>query len=401
MAKYYYKAVHTSGEERTGIVEAIHEANAADIIREMGYYPIRIREVSERAKKREIEWSYRIKTSDLAVFCSQFAVVLKAGVSILQALDILSTQSESRKLKNVLIDVQSKIQKGSSVTEAFSEHARRFPDLFLSMLETGEASGNMDIVLGRMGVSLNKEHKLNQKVRSAMIYPVILSVVAMLVVVFLLVAVVPTFSSMYAATGQKLPLLTSIMLALGDFMANHLPVIILTVVSILIIARILLKTERIRLQVDRYKLRMPIFGKLLLKVITARFTQTMATLLSSGISLPLALSITSKSVGNHYVGLKISSLINEVRSGKGLSDPLSELGIFPPMVIQMTRLGEESGAIDELLTQTSDFYESEAESATTKMTALIEPLVIVFMGGVVLLIVLSILLPMFGIYSMI
>ncbi|MHB8962694.1 MAG: type II secretion system F family protein, partial [Saccharofermentanales bacterium] len=246
-----------------------------------------------------------------------------------------------------------------------------------------------------------KNYKLSQKVKSAMIYPTVLIIVSILVVVFLLIFIVPTFAGLYASSGSELPFLTRMMLGLGEFMANNYITLFLAITLIFVMIRMLLKVDSIRYGFDRFKLRLPVFGKLLLKIITARYTQNMASLLSAGLSLTQALEITSRSVGNDYVSKGIFSIINEVRSGKGLYEPLRDLHIFSPMVTQMTQLGEESGTLDELLAQTADFYENEADNATTKITALVEPIIIVFLGGMVLTIVLSVLLPMFGMYSMI
>lgn len=401
MPKFRYKAVHSSGTFQSGIIDASNEKTAANILHEKGYYTQEMSLMVEKEKKGDIEFSYKIKTRDLAVFCNQFSVILKAGVPILKSIEIMGDQTENKKLKKVLIDVYSKIQKGSSVSEAFKDHSERFTELFIAMLESGEASGNLELVLHRMGISLTKDHKLAQKVKSAMIYPMILSIVAVLVVIMLLVVVVPTFASMYANSGTELPFLTRMMLGLGDFMSHNIFILALITASIVIVARIVLKIESVRYEFDRFKLKLPVFSKLLMQIITARYTQNMATLLSSGIALTQAIEITSKSLGNSYVSAKVFSLINEVKSGKGMAEPLEKLNIFSPMVVQMTKLGEESGTIDELLSQTSDFFEAEAEVATTRLTALIEPIIIVFLGGVVLLIILSILLPMIGMYSMI
>lgn len=401
MPKFKYKAIHQSGVLQSGIVEAASEKNAKELLFEKGYFAQEISQIFDKEKKGEIEFNMKIPVRDLAVFCNQFSVILKAGVPILKSLEILSDQTENKKLKKVLIDVHSRIQKGSSVSEAFREHSERFSELFLAMIESGEASGNLELVLHRMGISLTKNHKLAQKVKSAMVYPVILSVVAVLVVMLLLILVVPTFSSMYASSGAELPFLTQMLLKLGDFMSANVLVIFFAIIALIVISRIILRIDTVRFEVDKFKLKLPVFGKLLMQIITARYTQNMATLLSSGISLTQAIDITSKSLGNKYVTERVLSLINEVKSGKGIAEPLGQLKLFSPMVVQMTMLGEESGTLDELLNQTSDFYESEAEVATTRLTSLIEPIIIVVMGVIVLLIILSILLPMFGMYSMI
>lgn len=401
MTKFRYEAVNDSGMTQTGVIEGNNLKSAEEILREKGYYPKKISVLVEKEKKGEIELSYKIRIKDLAIFCNQFGVILKAGVSILQSLEILSEQTENKKLRAVIRDVYEKIQKGLSLSSAFRDHSKRFPELFLSMLESGETSGNLDAALTRMGVSLTKNYKLNQKMKSSMIYPAILVVVSILVVIFLLVAIVPTFAGLYTTSGAQLPFITRMMLALGDFMSKNVLLLFMMITLLIIVIRMVLKIESVRYSFDQFKLKIPVVGKLLLKIITARYTQSMSALLASGISLTQALEITSRSVGNDYVSKGIFSIINDVRAGRGLSDPLAELEIFSPMVVQMTRLGEESGTLDELLSQTADFYEAEADQATTRLTALIEPIIIVFLGGMVLTIILSILLPMFGIYSMI
>jgi len=401
MPKYRYKALNETGETIEGILEGNNTRAIRETLRDKGHYMTELAELAEKGAKKDIEFSVKIPVSDLAIFCNQFAVVLKAGVSILQALDIMSSQTENPKLRKVLIDVYKKIQRGISITEAFKDHEKRFPELFISMLEAGEASGNLDLSLARMGNALTKEYKLNQKIKSAMTYPLILSIVAVLVVIFLLVFVVPTFTGMYAGSGQELPGLTRMVIGLGDFMSQYFLIIFLAIFTVILVIRMVLRSEDVRYSFDRTKLRLPVMGKLLVKIVTARFTQSMATLLVSGIPLPQAIDITSRSVGNAFISKHVKNLNSEVRAGRGLYEPLKEIGVFPPMVIQMVQLGEASGTLDDLLSKTAVFYEDEAEVATTRLTALIEPVIIFVMGGLILTIVLSILLPMFGMFSLI
>ena len=401
MPKYKFTALSENGENQEGVIEASSVDDARLLLRDRGLYLLETRELVEKGSKKEIELSVKIPTSDLAIFCNQFSAVLKAGVSILQALEIMGQQTENKKLKKVLEDVYSQIQRGVSVSNAFKEHAKRFPELFISMLEAGEASGNLDTALGRMGLALTKEHKLNQKVKSAMIYPMVLAVVAVLVVIFLMVAVVPTFAGMYSGAGQELPALTQMMLNIGDFMSRHFIMLLFILVTLVVLIRVILRIEDVKISFDRIKLKLPVAGKLMLKIVTARFTQSMSTLLTSGITLPQAIDITSRSLGNHYIAGLVRSLNSQIRSGRGLALPLEELEVFPMMVVQMVHLGEASGTLDQLLAKTAEFYEDEADAATTKLTSLMEPLIILIMGGLILTIVLSILLPMFGMFSLI
>ncbi len=401
MPKYQYKAKDLTGEISEGVIEAGSVGAAREILRERGQYLLDISVLQESRVGKEIEFSSKISIGDLAVFCNQFAVVLKAGVPILRTLEIMQAQTENKKLKKVLVDVFQNIQRGVGITDAFRVHERRFPELFISMLEAGEVSGNLDDAMERMGIALTKEYKLNQKVKNAFVYPMVLSGVAFIVLVFLLVFIVPTFAGLYAESGQQLPALTRMMLSLGDFMKNNLLIIFVILSALVLIIRLLFRKENVRLAVDEKKLKLPVVGGLLLKIVTARFTQSLSTLLASGIPLPVAIEISSRNVGNAFASSKIKALSSEIKAGRGLYEPMLEIGFFPTMVLQMVQLGEASGSLDDLLGKAALFYEDEADNATTRLTALIEPLVIVVMGGLVLLIILSILLPMFGMFSLI
>ncbi len=401
MPKFSYSAKNMAGDVIRGVYTASERTAVVSMIRTKSYFPLDIKEMMEKEEKRDIDFAPRIPEKDIAIFCTQFASVLKAGVPISQAFEIMKSQSANKKLSKVIMDVREKIQQGQSLSTAFNAHAERFPHLFLSMVEAGEMSGTLESSFERMGTSFTNNYKLNQKVKSAMIYPIILSIVALCVVIFLLVAIVPTFTGLYASSGTQLPLPTRILLSLSSFMVHNIILIAMCTAFFAITINIYIQTEVGKLLKDKIKVTMPVVGKLLNVVYAARFTRSVSTLSATGVALPQALEVTSANLDNTYVAKLLKTVIEDVNKGRGLSTPLAEMNFFPPMVLHMCRLGEESGTIDSLLAQAADYYEAESETAMTRLASLVEPMVIVMMGGAVLFIVLSILLPMFGMYSMV
>jgi type IV pilus assembly protein PilC len=401
LPKYSYSAKNLEGDIITGVYSALDSSVVMSMIRNKNYFPLEIKRLQEEKEKREIELFPKVSLKDLALFCSQFAVVLKAGVPISQALDIMKSQTTNKKLSKVIIDVNENIQQGKTLSESFAAHGERFPRLFLSMIESGEMSGSLEASFQRMGESFGKDYKLNQKVRSVLIYPIILFVVAVCVVTFLLIFIVPTFTELYRTSGVDLPLLTSLLLNFSNFLAGNIVLIILTVAFIVIAINIYIQTTHGRQVLDHLKATMPIVGKLLKSVYAARFTRSMSTLSATGVSLPESLRVTATNLSNSYIANKLKLVGDDVNKGISLSTSLIEMNFFPPMVLHMCRLGEESGTLDNLLSQAADFYETEAEIAMGRLATLLEPFVIIFMGGAVLFIVLAILMPMFGMYSMI
>ncbi len=325
--------------------------------------------------------------------------MLDAGVSINSAVHILAEQLTNRKLKDALGDMEDQVRKGQTLSESMRKHNKIFPDLLISMIETGEVSGNLDSVLLRMSTHYEKENKINNKVKSAMIYPAVLSVVAIVVVTILLTFVMPTFIDMFTESGVELPLSTKILLGMSGGLQKHGLLIFLAVVIIVILFRYYLKTDSGKLFSSRLKLKIPVIKKLNQKIIVSRFTRTLSTLLSSGVTLVQALEVVSDVVGNKVAEEALSRIREAVIKGEGLSTPISEDKLFPSMLASMVKIGEESGSLDDILNKTADFYDEELEVTVQTTTALLEPLLIVIMGVVMGFIIISIMLPMFNMYG--
>lgn len=398
MPNFKYKAMNKKGERLEGTYNAISRDEVIEMISSNNYYPLMVEEIRE-GTKIELRLFERVTTKDIAIFCRQFYTMLDAGVSINSAVHILAEQLTNRKLKDALGDIEDQVRKGQTLSESMRKHNKIFPDLLISMIETGEVSGNLDSVLLRMSTHYEKENKINNKVKSAMIYPAVLSVVAIVVVTILLTFVMPTFIDMFTESGVELPLSTKILLGMSGGLQKHGLLILLAVVTIVILFRYYLKTDSGKLFSSRVKLKIPVIKNLNQKIIVSRFTRTLSTLLSSGVTLVQALEVVSDVVGNKVAEEALSRIREAVIKGEGLSTPISEDKLFPSMLASMVKIGEESGSLDEILNKTADFYDEELEVTVQTTTALLEPLLIVIMGVVMGFIIVSIMLPMFNMYS--
>lgn len=337
----------------------------------------------------------KIKSKDLAVFCKQLYAMLKAGVTIVTSLEILKQQTENKRLSKIIGQMYEDLQKGNTLSEALSHHKGVFPEIFISMVEAGELSGNIDVIMDRLSTHFEKEYKIENKVKSAMTYPAILAVVASSVVVFLLTSVMPTFVDMYSSSGVPLPAITTTLINISNALKNYWYIFILFVVAIVFAASTLKKNSSVQFQTDSFKLRIPVYKNLELKIATSRFTRTLSTLMGSGVPLLQALDTVSGVTGNTFIGSKILEAKEDVRRGLSLSQPLKKQNVFPPMVHNMIKIGEDSGSIEEILDKTADFYDEEVETAINRVTAMLEPIMIVFMAIIIGFIVLAMVIPMF------
>lgn len=395
MPIYKYTAINKLGKKLTNNYTAESQVEVMAMLRENGYYPLKVEEYVERKDISLSDLFNKITIKDIAVFCRQFYTMLNAGVTITSALDILRQQTENKKLRAVIADIYEEVQKGSSFSDSLKNHKNVFPELLINMVEAGEVSGNLDTIMDRMANHFEKEFKINNKIKGAMVYPAILSIVATGVVIFLLTFVMPTFMGMFTGSGVELPLPTRILLAFSDALQSFWYLFFLAIVGLVFGIRAYAKTENGRYLIDNTKLKIPVIKDANKKIITSRFTRTLSTLLSSGVPLLEALDIVSKIVGNVLVEKGIKAAKDEVRKGSSLAKPIRDIGLFPPMVTSMIEIGEESGALDDILEKTANFYDEELEAAIQKMTTLIEPVMIVVMAVIVGFIVISMVLPMF------
>ncbi len=398
MGNFKYKAVSENGQVIEGYHEAQTEEEVVNMLKNNKYFPVNIEEeiVADISTSLFLK---KVTKKDIAVFCRQFYTMLDAGIGVVEALDILKRQTENKTLKQTIDIVYEDVQKGMSLSEAMGKHEKVFPSLLINMVEAGEVSGNLDVIMERMAIHYEKEFNIENKIKNAFMYPIILSIVAISVVIFLLVVVMPTFIGMFEESGTTLPTPTRILLTISDWLTNYWYLFI-GVVLILIFGIITLgKSKEGRRFFDNLKIKLPVIKNMNIKIITSRFTRTLSTLLSSGIPLLQALDVVSKVVGNEIVGAELQLAKEDIRKGVPMSKTIRDIEIFPPMVDSMIGIGEESGALDDILYKTADFYDEEAEASMEKMTTLLEPILIVFMAIIIGFIVVSIAMPMFEIYD--
>lgn len=398
MRNFKYRAVSENGQVIEGYHEAQSEEEVVNMLKNNKYFPIDIEE-EIGADIRTSLFAKKVTKKDIAVFSRQFYTMLDAGIGVVEALDILKRQTENKTLKQTIDIVYEDVQKGMSLSEAMGKHEKVFPSLLINMVEAGEVSGNLDVIMERMAIHYEKEFNIENKIKNAFMYPIILSIVAISVVIFLLVVVMPTFIGMFEESGTTLPTPTRILLTISDWLTNYWYLFI-GVVLILIFGIITLgKSKEGRRFFDNLKIKLPVIKNMNIKIITSRFTRTLSTLLSSGIPLLQALDVVSKVVGNEIVGAELQLAKEDIRKGVPMSKTIRDIEIFPPMVDSMIGIGEESGALDDILYKTADFYDEEAEASMEKMTTLLEPILIVFMAIIIGFIVVSIAMPMFEIYD--
>ncbi|PAB58512.1 type II secretion system F family protein [Anaeromicrobium sediminis] len=399
MPTYKYKGISKTGEKIEGTYTARDKQAVIRMIRENQNIPIKVEEVIEGSKKISLGLFGKVKIKDIAIFCRQFYTMLNAGVTIINCLDILRLQTENKRLRKVIGEVHEEVQKGFSFSESLRKHREVFPDLLINMAQTGEVSGTLDVIMGRMAIHYEKENNIRNKVQGAMMYPIILSVISIIIVIFLLTVVMPIFLNMFIRNGAQLPLPTRILLFISNIMTTYWYIFVTFVILSLYGIQKIVKTDKVKFLIDHIKFRIPVVKGTAQKVITSRFTRTLSTLLSSGIPLMEALDIVSRVVDNVIVEKGILRAKEEVRKGADLATPIKEIGVFPPMLDSMIRIGEESGTLDDILDKTANFYDEEVEASIGKMTKLMEPLMIVVMSFIVGAIVTAMLMPMLDMMS--
>lgn len=398
MPKFIYKGVTSSNNEVKGEIQAENRNEAISLLRKK-----KIRAISVQKKPADfsLKLGAKVRLVDVSRFTRQFAAMTSAGLPLVQCMDILSTQSENKTLSGAVRQVSSDIQGGSSLAEALAKHPKIFNTLYCNMVAAGESSGNLDGVLVRLAEYQEKATALIRKVKGAMTYPVILLIVAIGATALLLTFVVPRFAEMFVDLGGKLPLPTRIVMGLSIFLQKYILLIIAIIVGGFIILNRYHKTENGALLLDSIILKIPIIGDLQRKSAISRFSQTLSTLLNSGISILNALSITSKTVGNKILERGIAHTIEKITGGQSIAEPLSNTGLFPPMVIHMIAVGEKTGDISGMLQKIASFYEEEVDAAVDALTSILEPIMIVVMGIIIGGILVSMYLPMFDMVNMV
>ena len=400
-ATYDYKVRDRSGNMVTGQLIGDSEGLVMAKLREMGMTPVEVKKSSAGLKMEINLRPGHVKLKSLAVFSRQFATMVNSGLPILRALAILSDQTESTELKKVLTQVRVDVEQGASLSGAMSKHPKAFSDLFLAMVKSGETGGVLDNVLLRLADLIEKEVELRRKVKSAMTYPIAVVALVVLLMSAMLLFVVPQFESIYSQLGGTLPLPTRVLLGISKGVRTYWWMVIGGTVGFVVFFRRFKKTTRGREIIDAFKLRVPIFGALFHKTALARFSSTLGMLLRSGVPILQALDIVSDTVNNKVIAKAVTDVQGSVREGESIARPLARHAVFPPMVVQMLAVGEETGAVDTMLDKVSDFYNNEVEAAVDALTSLIEPVLIAIIGGAVGASVVALYMPMFNIIKLI
>jgi len=404
MAQFKYTARNTSGKTVEGVIEAPMQRQAADKLKSQRFTVMSLNEMKAgegSLLKRLNPFKPGVKSKDLVIFSRQLATLVSAGVPIVQGLNILTDQIQSVIFKQIITAIRSDIESGIAIADAMKKQPKAFSELYVSMIRAGETGGVLDAILERLSAYLEAAEELKSKVKGAMVYPAVVSGVASTVTIFLLVAVIPTFKSVFASFGGELPFPTRILLAVSDFLRHNIMFIILIPIGGFVFLQKWYKTEKGRTAVDGFTIRTPVFGDLLKKVAVSKFTRTLGTLIKSGVPILQALDTVAKTSGNKVVENAIMKARESIREGEKIADPLKLSGIFPPMVIQMISVGEETGNLEIMLTKIADFYDQEVDTAVKAMTSLIEPIIICVMGVVIGSIVICMFLPIFQMSSLI
>ena len=399
MAAFNYVAVDANGKQKKGTLEAANEAAARNSLKAEGLIPISVEIPNALNKDISISIGKKVKARDLSVLCKQFESILHAGVTVIQALQMITDQVTNKYLKKALDQTRILVEKGESLADAMRAQEGIFPDMLLNMVEAGEASGSLETSFCRMAEQFEKDNKTQSMIKQALIYPIVLLVVVAGVVVLMLTYIIPQFKDTLEGAGMDLPAITKIVMAMSNGMIHWWWLVLIIIVAIVVTFRIWSKTESGAIIMGRVLLRIPLVGDLQIKSAAARLARTLSTLMASGIPMVDAISIVTKLMSNRIVQKVMEEARGEVERGTPLSVPLRDAGIFPPLLYNMAAIGEETGNMEEMLGHAADFYEEEVENATKAVTAIMEPVIIVLMAGVVVPIMLAIMAPMLSMYS--
>lgn len=399
MAAYGYEALNSAGKEIKGSVEADNIEAARQALKKQGIQVISIKPQSALTKDINIKVGGYPKPRDMSVFCRQFVSMTKAGVTISEALKMLTEQTENDRLREAAEGVRVSVEKGETLASSLAMYPKIFPPLMVHMVEAGEASGSLDVALERMATQFEKSAKTSAMVKKAMIYPVAVCIVALAVVVVMLVVVIPNYATMFESLGTDLPALTKAVQAASNFIITKWFILVPAIIAIVVLVKMFAETDTGIHFFDKLKLSIPAYKNLEVKTASAQMARTLSTLMAAGVPLVDAVEIVSNVMQNVYFKEALQDCKNEIIIGQPLSKPLEQCGLFPPMVYHMTRIGEETGATEEMLAKQADYYEEEVEAAVASFMAAMEPVIIIVLAAIVLVLVGACLLPMMTMYE--
>ena len=391
MPVFVWEGKIADGTVKKGEIDAESKASVNSVLRRQRIIPIKIKS----KPKKIILFKQKVKTKELVIFVRQFATMINAGLPLVQCLEILGIQQENAEFKRILITIRQDVEGGSTFADALKKHPQVFDVLFVNLVAAGELGGVLDVILNRLALHMEKAEAIKGKVKSAMVYPIIVVCVAVIVVAVLMIFVIPTFSEMFLSFGGTLPAPTLIVIGMSNFFRGYWWVMAFIIMGLFAAFKYASKVPKIRYQMDKIVLKLPLFGPLLRKVAVAKFSRTLSTMISSGVPIMDGLEITSKSSGNMVIEEGIKNVRQAISEGKPMAEPLEATGLFPGMVVQMVSVGEATGALDNMLSKIADFYDEEVDAAVSALTASLEPLLMVFLGGTIGFLVVAMYLPIF------
>ncbi|WP_429884419.1 type II secretion system F family protein [Geoalkalibacter halelectricus] len=397
MAKFAWEGKTRTGASQKGEMEAPNQAAVTATLRRQGIMPSKIKERG-KGMDRDIKipgMEPRITTKDLVVFTRQFATMIDAGLPLVQCLDILGRQQDNKTFKKILVQVKEDVESGSTFADALKKHPKAFDELYVNLVAAGEVGGILDTILNRLAAYIEKALKLKKQIKGAMTYPATVVSIAFIVIAVILVFVIPAFESMFADFGGALPAPTQIVINMSNFVQDYIIAIIGGIILAIFAFKRIYRTQKGRARIDDWALKLPVFGPLIRKAAVAKFTRTLGTMISSGVPILDGLDIVAKTAGNKTVEKAIYKVRQSISEGKTIAEPLEKSGVFPPMVCQMISVGEQSGAIDTMLNKIADFYDDEVDDAVSALTAMLEPLLMLFLGTTVGGLVIAMYLPIF------
>jgi type IV pilus assembly protein PilC len=396
---FRYSAKDNTGRLISGVIEADTDASVVDRLRDMGFFITKLERTVERGDVLQaLQGLFGVGLKDLAIFSRQFATMVNSGLSLVRTLSILEQQTSNQRLKQIIVQVRVDVEAGRPLSDSMGRHPKAFSSLYVNMVKAGETGGVLDEVLERVSIFLEKEQALRSKVKAAMVYPILLTVAALGGLFFMTMVILPQFESLFKelGAGGTLPLPTQIAISVSAAIRQFWWLGSIISVVLFYALRRYIATPTGRERYDRFKLRMPIVGELNRKIVVARFTRTLGTLIASGVPIMQALEVVAKAIDNMVIGNAVDAVRTSIREGQTIAVPLQFSGVFPPMVVQMVKVGEETGALEQMLDKVADFYDVEVETTVASLTSMLEPLLIIFMGVIVGAMVIALYLPIFS-----
>lgn len=416
MARFKFTALDSKGKEVHGEIDADNQSAAVARIREKQYFPTKVEELSggggaapakrAAAKGGALQMEIKmpkflqggVKAKQLTTFTRQMSTLVNAGLPLMRALRVLQRQEKNPALRDAVTQMAESIESGSTFAESLAAHPKIFDRLFVNMVKAGEIGGVLDVVLARLAEFQEKAEKIKGKVKSAMTYPIVVLVMALSILAFLLIYIVPKFATIFGdLTGGKMPMLTQFVMDASNTLVHRFPVVLISLVVLVVVLKLLAKTSKGRYVLDKFKLHAPVFGQLISKNSISRFTRTLGTLMAAGVPVLQALNIVKETVGNEVISRAVATIHDAVKEGENMAPPISSSKVFPPMVVSMVEVGEETGALPDMLMKIADSYDDDVDNAVAAMTSIIEPLLIIFLAVVVGTIVIALFMPLVGI----